>query len=111
MSLLDKFQSVNWAKVLTNAAIFSVILFFGYVIYIEAWRNWRIYRIMDGDVRGNKKSKIYHLPQCPNYNSIKDENRVIFNSMREAEKSGFQASDNCDKAIISIRWVNEENAP
>jgi hypothetical protein len=39
-------------------------------------------------VIGNRKSHIYHRPDCPNYNQVAPQNRVAFNSAAEAEAAG-----------------------
>ena len=44
---------------------------------------------------GNKHSKIYHRPDCPDYGRVSAENRVEFSSVEEAEKAGYRAAQNC----------------
>jgi micrococcal nuclease len=44
---------------------------------------------------GNRKSKIYHWPGCPNYHGISPKNQVFFTSRTEAEAAGFRAARNC----------------
>lgn len=48
-----------------------------------------------GYIRGNKRSKIYHWPGCPNYDDISPHNRVPFESRDEAESAGYRAAGNC----------------
>lgn len=48
-----------------------------------------------GPIRGNKTSRIYHWPGCPNYDDISTKNRVIFGSTAEAERKGYRAAENC----------------
>ncbi|RMF86537.1 MAG: nuclease [Nitrospinota bacterium] len=48
-----------------------------------------------GPIIGNRRSKIYHWPGCPNYNRISPENRVVFSSRQEAEAAGYRAARNC----------------
>ena len=48
-------------------------------------------------VIGNRKSHIYHLPDCPNYSQVASKNRVSFNSAAEAEEAGYQVAGNCPK--------------
>lgn len=43
-----------------------------------------------GSIKGNKNSKIYHLPGSRNYNSMKEENVVYFESEKEAKDAGFR---------------------
>ena len=49
----------------------------------------------DGSIRGNKNSKIYHLPDCPDYDKIAPHNRVSFRTREEAEKAGYRVARNC----------------
>lgn len=48
------------------------------------------------DVRGNRRSKVYHLPQgCSGYNQMSDHNIVNFSSETEAIEAGFRKAGNC----------------
>lgn len=49
----------------------------------------------EGSIRGNKNSKIYHWPGCPNYDDIALHNRVTFRTSEEAERAGYRAAKNC----------------
>lgn len=49
----------------------------------------------DLKIKGNKNSKIYHLPRCPNYNDIAERNIIWFKTIEEAEKAGFRMAKNC----------------
>jgi micrococcal nuclease len=44
---------------------------------------------------GNRKSHIYHRPDCPNYSQIALKNRVPFNSESEAQQAGYHVAGNC----------------
>ena len=44
---------------------------------------------------GNKRSKIFHWPDCPGYGAVKAKNRVPFSSREEAEAKGYRAARNC----------------
>jgi len=46
-------------------------------------------------VIGNRRSHIYHRPDCPNYSQIAPHNRVRFNSAAEAEAAGYRIAGNC----------------
>lgn len=48
-----------------------------------------------GGVRGNRRSKIYHRPDCPNYHDISVRNRVLFESAQAAEEAGYRLARNC----------------
>jgi len=43
-----------------------------------------------GKIIGNWKSKIYHLPGQANYEKLKEENRVYFDSEEEAVRAGYR---------------------
>ena len=46
-------------------------------------------------VIGNRKSHIYHRPDCPNYSQVAPRNRVAFSSAEEAERAGYRVAGNC----------------
>lgn len=45
-----------------------------------------------GLIKGNKNSKIYHMPGGANYNSVQDNNIIWFTTEREAIKAGYRKS-------------------
>lgn len=46
-------------------------------------------------VKGNRASKIYHLPQCPNYADVSPRNSVPFKSEQQARAAGYRKARNC----------------
>jgi endonuclease YncB( thermonuclease family) len=44
---------------------------------------------------GNKKSKVYHWPGCPDYDKVSGTNRVAFPSREAAEQAGYRPAGNC----------------
>lgn len=48
-----------------------------------------------GQTIGNRRSKIYHRPDCPNYGDVSPQNRVLFKSAAEAERAGYRMAKNC----------------
>jgi len=44
---------------------------------------------------GNRRSRVYHRPDCPNYSQIAPQNRVPFTSAAEAEEAGYRVAGNC----------------
>ena len=46
-------------------------------------------------VIGNRRSHIYHRPDCPNYSQVAPQNRVAFNNAAEAEAEGYRLAGNC----------------
>ena len=52
-------------------------------------------RHIDGIVRGNRKSRIYHLPECPHYHRLSPTNTVSFTTEAEAQEAGYRKAKNC----------------
>jgi endonuclease YncB( thermonuclease family) len=50
-----------------------------------------------GPIIGNRNSKIYHLPNCPDYSKVSERNRVSFKSESEAEAAGYRKARNCSR--------------
>ena len=48
-----------------------------------------------GEVHGNKKSKIYHLPDCPGYAGMNPASVVVFAHEAAAEQAGYRKAKNC----------------
>jgi hypothetical protein len=46
-------------------------------------------------IKGNKASKVYHLPGCPDYDKISPANVVTFNTEAEARAAGYKLAGNC----------------
>ncbi len=44
---------------------------------------------------GNKNSKINHYPWCYGAKTMKEENKIIFNSVKEAKNAGYMPAGNC----------------
>ena len=51
--------------------------------------------VPNGEVLGNKNSKIYHWPGCPGYTKVGEKNKVMFKTRLEAEAAGYRAAKNC----------------
>jgi phosphatidylserine/phosphatidylglycerophosphate/cardiolipin synthase-like enzyme len=49
----------------------------------------------NGEVHGNKKSKIYHLPACPGYAGLNPASVVVFAHEAAAEQAGYRKAKNC----------------
>src|SRR3989454_10953088 len=49
----------------------------------------------NGEVHGNKKSKIYHLPDCPGYAGMNPASVVVFANEAAAEQAGYRKAKNC----------------
>jgi endonuclease YncB( thermonuclease family) len=48
-----------------------------------------------GPIIGNRRSGIYHRPDCPNYADVSPGNRVPFATAAEAEAAGYRLARNC----------------
>ncbi len=46
-------------------------------------------------IRGNKKTMIYHRPDCPSYNAVSEKNRVEFDTAAAAEAQHYRLAGNC----------------
>jgi len=44
---------------------------------------------------GNRRTRIYHRADCPNYSQVKPGNRISFKSAAEAEAAGYRLASNC----------------
>jgi deoxyribonuclease-1 len=44
---------------------------------------------------GNRKSKVYHRPDCPSYDQVSSHNRVSFASETAARTAGYRLAGNC----------------
>jgi hypothetical protein len=49
----------------------------------------------NGVVVASKTGTKYHFPWCTGSKSIKDENKIWFNSIDEAKKAGYTPAQNC----------------
>lgn len=50
-----------------------------------------------GQIIGNRNSRIYHTPACPDYNKVSEKNRDYFSSEAEAERAGYRRARNCPR--------------
>jgi micrococcal nuclease len=44
---------------------------------------------------GNRRSRVYHWPGCPDYEKVSQQNRVAFPSREAAEQAGYRLAGNC----------------
>ena len=44
---------------------------------------------------GNKRTKIYHRPDCSGAAKVSQQNRVLFTTEAEAQKGGYHVARNC----------------
>jgi len=49
----------------------------------------------EGTVRGNMRSKVYHLPSCPGFTAMSPANIIPFASEAEAQQAGYRKAKNC----------------
>jgi len=61
----------------------------------QHWRGVVGNKIRPRVVRGNRKSGLYHLPNCVNYNDIAERNLITFETENEAAAAGFRRAGNC----------------
>ncbi len=46
-------------------------------------------------IRGNKRSKKYHRPDCPSYDLVSHKNQIPFESAKKASDAGYTLAGNC----------------
>jgi Metal binding domain of Ada len=49
----------------------------------------------NGAIVGNKRTKVYHRPDCPGATKVSQQNRVRFTTEAEAQAAGYQLAENC----------------
>ena|SRR5262245_2468200 len=49
----------------------------------------------EGAIKGNRRSKIYHLSSCPGYDRVSAGNMVTFPSETAATRAGYRKAKNC----------------
>jgi deoxyribonuclease I len=49
----------------------------------------------NGSIVGNKRTKIYHRPDCPGATKVSQQNRVRFTSEAEAQAAGYRLTGTC----------------
>ena len=53
--------------------------------------------VIVGPIVGNRDSKIYHLPNCPDYLKVSERNREPFITEAEAQAAGYRKARNCQR--------------
>ena len=102
----DPPENLNWKQfvLILSASCLCAGIIFGVVIYyatkpetapINFTANTISQETKDLKIKGNKNSKIYHLPGCPNYDDIAERNIIWFKSHEEAKAAGFRMARNC----------------
>src|SRR5262245_21415337 len=56
---------------------------------------WETPTTATGPIIGNRNSKIYHLPNCPDFSKVSERNRVPFKTEAEAQAAGYRRARNC----------------
>lgn len=100
---MKKATLINIAWVLGVTVVVGVLVAY---IYKEKARNANIDAIMSGPIRANKDSRVFHVPTCPQYDSIGPDNIRTHATVEEARAAGYRPSMNC-LAAIDIRTINE----
>lgn len=52
--------------------------------------------IVSNAIIGNKRTMIYHKPECPSYRSVSPKNRIVLSSEQEAIKKNYRLAGNCN---------------
>jgi endonuclease YncB( thermonuclease family) len=53
--------------------------------------------VASGPIIGNRRSRVYHRPDCPSYAAVAPQNQVPFGSAAEAERGGYRLAGNCPR--------------
>lgn len=69
---------------------YQAILHEGEIVAMDHVRGIWAVEGKEGPAKGNKKSKIYHLPSDKSYDRVSPQNTVIFENAMEAERAGYQ---------------------
>jgi hypothetical protein len=100
-------RPVTLPRLLMYVAVAGVLIGNG-IDYVRqpgsGWKN----AIMAGEVRGDKRTLIYHVPTCPGYDSVSSEDLQPFVTVNDAEIAGYRGAYNCGEAI-DIRQGREAN--
>lgn len=48
-----------------------------------------------GPVIADSSLKIYYMPDCPAYNKVAEQSRIVFKNISEAEQAGFKPAGSC----------------
>lgn len=48
-----------------------------------------------GPINADSRTKIYYWPNCPDFNRVPAEYKVVFGTGAEAEKNGYKPAKNC----------------
>ncbi|MBG7617020.1 MAG: thermonuclease family protein [Chloroflexi bacterium] len=51
--------------------------------------------VVAGMIVANKRSHVYHLPECPSYSMVSEKNRVLFPVEALAVNNGYRKAGNC----------------
>ena len=51
--------------------------------------------VVEGAIKGDSNSKMYYLPDCPEYGWLSPKNIAIFTSEEEARQAGYRKAKNC----------------
>lgn len=100
----SSFRSVVW---IVGFLFVFVSVSWGW--YSDWTRQRHIKAVMDGPIHVNKQSGIYHVPTCPHYSQMYDENMMVMNTIVQAREAGFRQASNCGEDF-QIREINESDA-
>jgi endonuclease YncB( thermonuclease family) len=51
--------------------------------------------VASGEIHGTRNTRVYHLPDCPDYNRMKPTHLVTFATEAEAQQAGYRRAGNC----------------
>lgn len=101
MALPEKYKTKSWIIVGTALSTVLLVVIIVLVVKIFSPSSVPVAAVSqtqtetDLKIKGNRSSRIYHLPGCPNYDDIAERNIVWFKTHEEAKAAGFRMAKNC----------------
>lgn len=89
-----------------GVSIFLVVVYIYRTYYHDYWQE-----VYNGEVRANRKSRIYHLPHCSSYNNVGRKNLRTYKTVKMAEKLRFRLGESCPAGVIEARRIYENKNP
>lgn len=89
---------VNWYLVAIVCMATAIIILIGAYVtgFIPSQMRFNSAQTQtDARVKGNRKSRIYHVPGCKNYDDISPNNIEWFKTEKDAENAGYRKARNC----------------
>lgn len=97
----------TWQEITLIALCVIIGTAFIYYLWGQKARSVRADLVMNGDIRGNTRTHTFHVPGCPQYNSMNAENIRTFPTIGDAEDAQYDPSRNCLEDINLRRSIED----